>query len=51
MLAETGADRSQVDNRNINGIGEIVGKITASEGPVVIIYDFLPKSELSNCLI
>lgn len=50
MLIKTRTDRSQVGNRDINGVGEIVGKITTSGSLVVNIYDFLSKLKSSSCL-
>lgn len=51
MLVGVGADERRVGNRNINGAGEIIGKVAIGRDPIVNIWGFLSKSDLSSYLM
>lgn len=51
MLAGLEANKMKDGDRDINNTGKIAGKIAASKSPIIEIWNFLSKLELSSCLM
>lgn len=51
MLAEARIDRPKFGDGDVNVAGKIASRVAANKGPIINIWNFLWKLELSNYLM